>query len=458
MFEAWLGKIVNYVWGTPLALGLVGAGLILTFYMGGIQWRGFLHAIKVIRGAYDRKDDPGEITHFQALSTALSATVGLGNIAGVAVAIQMGGPGATFWMILTGLVGMATKFTECSLGCIYRKVDEKGVVHGGPMHYIMAGLGSRFKPMAIFYAFAGIMASYGAANMFQTNQAADLLNKNFGVPRLATGLVISFLTGIVIIGGIKRIGSVAAKVVPTMANIYVLGALVVIIMNIEKIPEMFGLILNSAFSGTAVVGGAAGIAVRTVMIQGIRRACFSNEAGVGSAAIAHSAARTDQPVREGIVALLEPFIDTVVICTMTSLVLVITGVWTTSPEEIKGAALTAMAFDQVIPGFGKFFVPVAVGLFAYSTLISWSYYGERCTDFLFGPKGIIPYKVIFCIVAVIGSVWELGAVVAFSDIMLALMVIPNLIAVAFLAKKVKGAVNEYFAKLKAGEFDIPEKS
>ncbi|MCZ6514304.1 MAG: alanine/glycine:cation symporter family protein, partial [Acidobacteria bacterium] len=369
-----------------------------------------------------------------------------------------GGPGATFWMILTGLVGMATKFTECSLGCIYRKVDEKGVVHGGPMHYIMAGLGSRFKPMAIFYAFAGIMASYGAANMFQTNQAAELLKMNFGVPRLATGLVLSFLTGIVIIGGIKRIGSVAAKIVPTMANIYVLGALVVIIMNIEKIPEMFGLIFNSAFSGTAVVGGAAGIAVRTVMIQGIRRACFSNEAGMGSAAIAHSAARTDQPVREGIVALLEPFIDTVVICTMTSLVLVITGVWTLSPEEAKGATLTAMAFDRVIPGFGKFFVPVAVGLFAYSTLISWSYYGERCTDFIFGPKGIIPYKIIFCIAAVIGSVWELGAVVAFSDIMLALMVIPNLIAVAFLAKKVKGAVNEYFAKLKAGEFDIPENS
>lgn len=452
--NAFLSATVGYVWSLPLAILLVGAGITLTFLFRGIQWYGFAHAIRVIRGKYDRKDDPGEITHFQALSTALSATVGLGNIAGVAVAVQMGGPGATFWMIVTGLVGMATKFTECSLACMYRKVDANGEVRGGPMYYIEDGLGRSFKPMAIFFAFAAIMASFGAANMFQTNQAAALLEENFGVPRLATGLTLAVLTGAVIVGGIRRIGRVTAKVLPAMAFVYVTGALIVILANIGDIPEMFGMIIGGAFSGKALAGGAAGIAVRTALVQGVRRACFSNEAGLGSAAIAHSAARTDQPIREGVVALLEPFIDTVVICTMTSLVIIITGTWQTGSAELSGVKMTAAAFESALAGFGQYFMPVAVTLFAYSTLISWSYYGERCVNYIFGRKGILPYKLIFCVMAFLGAVWELAPVVNFADIMLALMVVPNMIAISLLAKQVRKATREYFTKLKAGEFDL----
>ena len=452
--NAFLKTTAGYVWGLPLAILLVGAGLTFTFMFRGIQWYGFAHAIRVIRGKYDRKDDPGEITHFQALATALSATVGLGNIAGVAVAIQLGGPGATFWMIVTGLVGMATKFTECSLACMYRKVDANGEVRGGPMYYIEDGLGRSFKPMAISFSFAGIMASIGAANMFQTNQAAAILEGNFGVPRLATGVVMAVLTGAVIVGGIRRIGRVTAKVLPAMAIVYVTGALIVILANIGDIPEMFGMIIRGAFSETALAGGAAGIAVRTALVWGVRRACFSNEAGLGSAAIAHSAARTDQPIREGVVAMLEPFIDTVVICTMTSLVIIITGTWQTGSAELRGVNMTAAAFESVLAGFGQYFMPVAVTLFAYSTLISWSYYGERCVDYIFGRKGILPYKLIFCVMAVVGAVWDLVPVVNFADIMLALMVIPNMIAISLLAKKAREATREYFSKLKAGEFDL----
>ena len=452
--SAFLSTTVGYVWSLPLVILLVGAGFSFTVMFRGIQWYGFAHAVRVIRGKYDRKDDPGEITHFQALSTALSATVGLGNIAGVAVAVQLGGPGATFWMIVTGLVGMATKFTECSLACMYRKVDANGEVRGGPMYYIEDGLGKSFKPLAIFFAFAGVMASFGAANMFQTNQAAALLEGNFGVPRLATGVVLAVLTGVVIVGGIRRIGRVTAKVLPAMAYIYVTGALIVILTNSGDIPEMFGMIIRGAFSETAVAGGVAGIALRTAMVQGVRRACFSNEAGMGSAAIAHSAARTDQPIREGVVALIEPFIDTVVICTMTSLVIIITGTGQTGSTELSGVKMTATAFDTALAGFGQYFIPVAVTLFAYSTLISWSYYGERCVNYIFGRKGILPYKLIFCVMAVIGAVWELSPVVNFADIMMALMVFPNMIALVLLVKRVRKAAQEYFRKLKAGEFDI----
>ncbi len=452
--NAFLETTVGYVWSLPLVVLLVGTGFTLTLMFRGIQWYGFAHAIQVIRGKYDRKDDPGEISHFQALSTALSATVGLGNIAGVAVAIQMGGPGATFWMIITGLVGMATKFTECSLACMFRKVDVNGEVRGGPMYYIEDGLGKSFKPLAGFFALAGILASFGAANMFQTNQAAALLKENFGVPPLVTGLVLATLTGIVIVGGIRRIGSVTAKILPTMAYIYVIGALIVILMNLGDIPEMFGMIVRGAFSETAVAGGVAGIAVRTAVVQGVRRACFSNEAGLGSAAIAHSAARTDQPIREGVVALLEPFIDTVVICTMTSLVIIITGTWQSGSNQLSGVKMTAAAFDSALIGFGQYFIPVAVTLFAYSTLVSWSYYGERCVNYIFGRKGIVPYKLLFCVMAVVGAMWELAPVVNFADIMLALMVVPNTIAMFLLAKKVKKATQEYFSKLKSGEFDL----
>ncbi len=440
---------VGWVWGLPLVIGLLTAGISFSVLLKGIQFRGFKHAIDVVFGKYSNPNDPGQISHFQALCTALSATVGLGNIAGVAVAIHVGGPGATLWMILAGLIGMTTKFAECTLALKYRKVDSKGIVHGGPMYTIERGLGKKWKPMAVFFALACMISSYGASNMFQTNQVAAILNRNFGIEPALTGIALAILTAIVIIGGIKRIGKVAEMLVPFMGGIYFLGAFAVIVTHIDRIPEMIGLIFSGAFSGTAAVGGFAGASIRQVMVQGIRRAVFSNEAGLGSAPIAHSAAATKEPVREGVVALLEPFVDTVVICTLTAVVILLSGAWT---QEASGVELTAIAFDSAIPGFGAYFVPVAVFLFAFSTLISWSYYGERAADYLWGEKGIIPYKIVFCILAFVGAVWAIDPVLNFSDIMLGLMAVPNMIATVLLFPEVKKDTETYFSKLAKGQF------
>lgn len=438
-----LEHLVGYVWGLPMVILLVGTGLLLSFVLRGIQVRGFIHAVQVVCGKYKDPKAPGEISHFQALCTALSATVGLGNIAGVAVAISAGGPGAVFWMVLTGVVGMATKFSEVSISLMYRHIDDRGHVHGGAMHYIERGLGKKWKPMAIFFALACMCGSFGAANMFQTNQVASILAANFQVPPLATGLTLAFLTGIVIIGGIRRIGQVTSKLVPFMGGIYFLGASLVILMNLPLVPGLLQQIVVDAFTGTAAVGGFAGIAVREVLIHGVRRACFSNEAGLGTSPIAHSAATTNEPVREGVVALLEPFIDTVVICTLTALVILISGAWT---QEATGVELTAMAFDSALPGFGGYFVPVAVFLFAYSTLLSWSYYGEQAFSYLFGDKGVLIYKAAFCTAAVLGSIWAIDPILNFSDMMLGLMVVPNLIAVLLLLPKLRVEVDKYFKK------------
>lgn len=446
-----LEQIASFLWGTPLAIFLMGCGVYLSFILKFPQIWGFKHAIEIIRGKYDDPNAPGEITHFQALCTALSATVGLGNIAGVAIAIHMGGPGATFWMIVCGLIGMGTKFSECSLSLMYRNVDKDKTVHGGPMYYISKGLGDRWKPLAAFFAFACIASSYGASNMFQANQVAAIMQSSFGIEPILTGIVLTILTAIVILGGIRRIAKVTDKLVPVMAALYIGGCLFFIALNISKVPEMFSLVFTGAFSGIAAAGGAVGYAVKEAFVTGIRRACFSNEAGLGSAAIAHSAAATDEPVREGVVALLEPFIDTVIICTLTALVVVISGVYN---QDLSGVQLTAAAFDTAIPGFGTYFIPVAVFLFAYSTLISWSYYGERATDYLFGSKGIPAYRFIFCAFAFIGSIWKISPVLNFSDIMLALMAGPNLIAVLFLSSKLKVASDEYLRKYRAGEFKV----
>ena len=448
LIDQWLGVAVGYVWGLPLVILLVGTGLLLTFSLKGVQIRGFFHAIKVVMGKYDDSDAPGEISHFQALCTALSATVGLGNIAGVAVAIHAGGPGATFWMILTGFVGMATKFSECSLAVMFRRIDDHGEVHGGPMHYIDIGLGPRFKPLAVFFALACIGSSFGAGNMFQSNQVAQILTSNFAIPQWVTGLTLALMTGVVIIGGIQRIGQVTSKVVPFMGGIYVLGALAIIVLNFEKVPGLLAQIIGDAFTGTAAAGGFAGVAVRQVIVQGFRRACFSNEAGLGSSPIAHSAAATKEPIREGSVALLEPFIDTIVICTMTALVILISGVWT---QDINAVELTALAFNKSIPGFGDYFVPVAVFLFAYSTLLSWSYYGERAIDYLTNGKYLIFYKIFFCFCTFLGAIKSLGPVLSLSDILLGLMVIPNLIAVLLLFPKLKAETQRYFSQLKSGD-------
>ncbi len=457
--EAGLGVAVGYVWGMPLVILLVGSGLLFTFGLGFIQIKGFFHALKVVTGKYDNPDDPGEISHFQALTTALSATVGLGNIAGVAFAVKAGGPGAVLWMILTGLVGMATKYSECSLSVMYRKIEPNGEVYGGPMYYIVNGLGPKFKPLAVIFCICLISATFGAGNMFQTNQVAKILNGGFGVPNWTTGLVLAILTGAVILGGIKRIGSVTSKLIPLMGGIYVIGAMAVILLNYDKVGGLLYSIVHDAFTGTAVAGGAAGatikIALDQVIRQGVRRACFSNEAGLGSAPIAHAAASTNEPIREGVIALLEPLIDTVLICTMTALVILISGHWT--DPNLNGVELTAAAFESAIPGFGRFFVPTAVFLFAYSTLLSWSYYGETMVHFVSNPKkskrNILVYKILFCIVGFIGAIWKIGPVLNFSDIMLGLMVVPNLIAVWLLFPKLKQATNEYFNKLNTGAFD-----
>jgi AGCS family alanine or glycine:cation symporter len=443
--DKFMETLVGLIWNIPLVILLCGTGIVLSVLFKFPQFKGFIHAIDVIRGKYDDPKDPGEISHFQALTTALSATVGLGNIAGVAIAISMGGPGATFWMIVVGLLGMTTKFAECTLALKYREIDpDTGHVRGGPMYYISKGLGDKWKPVAAFFAFACVCSSVGAGNMFQTNQMANILNDNFGIEKWITGLVAAVAVGAVIIGGIKRIGSVTSKLVPFMGMIYIGGALLVIFANIDKVPHLLGQIVTQAFAPEAIEGGFVG-----VLIQGVRRACFSNEAGMGSAPIAHSAATTHEPVREGVVALLEPFIDTVVICTMTALVILLSGV-----TEGSGVVLTASAFDSGISGFGQFFVPIAVTLFAYSTLLSWSYYGEQATEYLFGPKAIMGYKILFCTLSFIGAIWKSGAVLNFSDSMLGLMVIPNLIAVAFLYPKLKEEVDRYFTKLKNNEFKV----
>ncbi|MEC9283501.1 MAG: sodium:alanine symporter family protein [Bdellovibrionota bacterium] len=457
--EVFLNQAVGIVWGPPLVILLVGAGLSLSIALGIVQIKGFKHAIDVVRGKFDDPNDPGEINHFQALCTALSATIGLGNIAGVAIAISFGGPGAVFWMIVVGLVGMATKFSECSLALMYRHVDEKGEVHGGPMYYIERGLGKAWKPMAVFFAIACLFATFGASNMFQTYEVATLMNSQFQIPNFVTGLVLAVLTGIVIIGGIKRIGSVTSKVVPVMGLIYIVGSLIVILSNASAIPGLLMMIIDGAFNGTAATGGFAGAGVATVITWGVRRACFSNEAGVGSSPIAHSAAATKEPIREGAVALLEPFIDTVVVCTMTALVILISGAWTDAVDpvtgnKLTGALLTAKAFDSAIPGFGKFFVPVAVFLFAYSTLLSWSYYGERALDYLTGGRGIVFYKIVFCVVAFIGAMWTQKVIISFSDLMYGLMVIPNVLAIAILSPKLLKESKSYFQRLKDGEFEV----
>lgn len=443
-------QFAGFVWGIPMVVILIGTGLFFTIYLGGLQFRAFAHAVKVVMGKYDNKKDPGEITHFQALCSALSATVGLGNIAGVAIAIHIGGPGATFWMISAGLVGMIVKFTESTLAVKYRKIDENGVVHGGPMHYIELGLGKMFKPLSIWYCLGIIFATFGALALFQSNQVAEIVNMSFGIDRLGTGIVLAVLTAIVIIGSIKKIAAVSSKLIPLMAGIYIIGSLFVIFSNFQNIPDMFIQIVGCALTGGAVGGACAGLAIQTVLIQGVRRACFSNEAGLGTSAIAHSAAKTEYAVREGVVAMLEPFVDTVIICTMTALVIISSGLW---QEDLNGIALTSNAFDLAIPGFGKFFLPVAVFLFAYSSLISWYYYGERSWDYLF--KGKVPlwsYQIIYCGLIVVGAIWSLDPVINFSDGVMGLLVVPNLIALLLMAPRVKKFAKDYFDRLKAGEF------
>jgi AGCS family alanine or glycine:cation symporter len=432
---------------------LIAGATFFTLRFGFINLRAFKHAWVVTTGRYDNPDDPGEVTHFQALSSALSATVGLGNIAGVAVAVAMGGPGAVFWMIVAGFLGMSSKFTECTLGQMYREVGDDGHILGGPMRYLEKGLGQLGVPrlgkvLAVFFAIMCVGGSFGGGNMFQANQSYAQVSSVLpffggGWGALAYGVLLSFLVGVVIIGGIRRIGQVAGFIVPVMCGIYLVAGLFIIVSNFDQVGPAFGKIVGEAFTPKAGFGGLLG-----VLVTGFRRAAFSNEAGVGSASIAHSAAATDEPVREGVVALLEPFIDTILVCTMTGLVVVITGAYESGGHE--GVLMTSKAFATVLPWFPKV-LSLAVFLFAFSTMISWSYYGERCWTFLFGPQFSMLYKVIFLGFVVFGSVLKLGNVIDFSDLMILGMSFPNILGAVLLSGKVRDALKDYWGRYKSGE-------
>ncbi|MEP2774513.1 MAG: alanine/glycine:cation symporter family protein [Luteolibacter sp.] len=443
-----------------ILLWLGGSAVILTLTFKFVNLRSFGLALRTVRGKYSSSSDPGEIPHFQALASAVSATVGLGNIAGVAIAINKGGPGAAFWIVLLGLLGMTSKFAECTLGVKYRKIDKEGKVMGGPMLYLSHGLAERGlaplgKTLAVIFSILCIGGAFGGGNMFQINQAtSQLVNVTggeagfFGENRWVFGVIVAFLVGMVIIGGIARIGKVTSKLVPFMTVTYVVGCLVVIFEHWDKIFSTFGLIFSSAFSGEAMAGGAIG-----TMLIGIQRAVFSNEAGVGSAPIAHAAVKTRFPASEGLVALLEPFIDTVVICTMTALVIICTGDYLHTGKD--GITITSESFSSVIPWF-KYVLSVAVVLFALSTLISWSYYGLQSWKFLFGKSRAadITYKLLFCLVVVIGAAMAPGNVIDFSDAGLLGMCFPNLIGVFLLLPVVKSELKKYMSYVKrvdAGE-------
>ncbi len=565
-----LGKIAGYIWSMPLVILLVGSGVYFSIRLVFPQFRRIGHSIAVARGKYDNPDDPGDITHFQALCAALSATVGVGNIAGVAIALHAGGPGAIFWMWVAALFGMVTKYAECTLSQKYRVIHSNGTISGGPMYYIEKGMGSRFKWMAIVFASCGLIATFGGGNMVQSNSmtiaftdqfatqkfynstplskmnngketgiaqdtmfivkvsdgktievdisraktVSDLLNaindhpenmsrvtmaeiatdrnsieftdltdgkheftlasanggkliKDLGfingegninklsngkistvIPdklllRAVLGVAISAIVGMVIIGGIKRIGKVASKLVPVMSAIYVAGALFIILWNYDRIADSFYLIFKHAFTPTAATGGFAGATVLYAITWGVRRAAFSNEAGLGSAPIAHAAAKTKEPVREGLVAMMGPLIDTLIICTMTALVIIITEEWTGKADS---SVLTKNAFNAGIPYFGGVIVAIGLILFAISTAISWSYYGDRCAEYLFGSRAIMPYRCVYVVALFVGAMVQLEFVWNFSDITLGLMAIPNLIAIIALSGVVISLTKDYFSR------------
>ena len=441
----WTGQLSGLLWGNGLTLLiLLGMGLYLTLRMGFVQLRGFSHALALVSGRYSRSTDTGQISHFQALSTALSATVGTGNIAGVATAISLGGPGALFWMWVTAFFGMATKFTECTLALKFREIDPHGEISGGPMYTLLNGL--KMKRTATLFASFALIASFGIGNMVQANSVVDGLGYMLPQVRdnawLAGGLM-AFLVGLVILGGVTRIAHVASAIVPVMAVLYISGAVLVLINNAAQVPAALATIFNHALNPWAVGGGAVGEAIR----WGVARGLFSNEAGLGSSPMAHAAARTNEPVREGLVAMLEPFIDTLVICTMTGLVIVVTGAYQVQQEGLVGAALTAYAFESSLGTSGAAVVGIGLSLFAFSTIIAWSYYGDRSARFLFGESAVRPYRVVFTFLVLIGAAVPLQLVWNVADVTNILMALPNLFSLAMLAGLVQRMKNAYFSGL-----------
>ncbi|MEC8839740.1 MAG: sodium:alanine symporter family protein [Candidatus Neomarinimicrobiota bacterium] len=433
IFSGWIAM--------PLTITLIGTGIFVTISLGFIQIKRLRHSFEVVLGKYDDPDDEGDVTHFQALSAALSATIGIGNIAGVAIAIRLGGPGALFWMWVTALLGMALKYAECTLSHRYRVINEDGSASGGPMYYIEKGLGPKWKSLAVFFASCAVICSFCTGNMNQANTIAQTF-ASYNVPIWFSGLFIAFLVGLVIIGGIKRIAAVASRLVPTMAILYVLGALIILINHSNYILPSFISIFKEAFSLEAGWGG-----LLTVIMWGVRRGLYSNEAGQGSAPIAHAAAKTKESAREGAVALMGPFIDTIIVCTMTGLAILSTNVLNTT--DLTGALLTREAFRSgfsFAPDIGSFIVNIAVLLFAYTTMVAWSYYGDRSIEYLAGPKAIKPYRWVYVFFNFLGAVLPLTFVWNFGDIALSLMTIPNLIGVILLTGSLKKITSDYFNK------------
>jgi len=443
-----LDIIDAYLWGHFLAFILLAVGIFLTLRLKFIQFRLFFHGISCVSGKWDDKDDKGEITYFQALSTALSATIGTGNIAGVATAIAAGGPGAVFWMWITALLGMSTKFTCCMLAVRFREIDKEGIVAGGPMYYLDKGLGNRF--LAVLFAIFTAIASFGIGNMVQANSIVDpfihRVDKELYryIIALGIGIIMAILVGIVIIGGVKRIAKVAEKIVPFMALVYVVTAIIIIFLNIDKLFFVLKLIISSAFGIDSIKGGIAGYSVMKAMQFGIARGVFSNESGLGSAAIAHAAAKTKEPVREGAVAMLGPFIDTIIICSMTAFVILISGLY--DDGALNGAALSAAAFNKALPGIGTHVVSFGLVLFAFTTIIGWSYYGDRAIYYLFRKKRKTAtriYKWLYVIMIPVGACVPLKLVWTLSDITNGLMAIPNLIGLVGLSGYVYEMIEDY---------------
>ena len=438
--EAFVGKVGAFAWGPPMLILLVGTGLYLTLALRGVQFRklGYSLWLALVKRKED-SDEPGDITHFQALMTALSATVGTGNIAGVATAIAAGGPGALFWMWITGLVGMATKYGEAVLAVKYRVKDEAGNMSGGPMYYISKGLG--WKWLGTLFAIFASVAAFGIGNMVQSNSVADAVEATFHIPFYVTGIVLMVLTALVVLGGIKSIGRVAGVVVPVMIIFYAVGALAIIAMKFAAVPAAFALIFKHAFTPTAASGGFAGAAVMLAIRMGVSRGVFSNESGLGSAPIAAAAAQTKHPVAQALVSMTQTFIDTLVVCTMTGLVLILTGAWDSGKT---GAELTSFAFQNGFIG-GQYVVTIGLVLFAYSTILGWCYYGEKSIEYLFGIGAVKPYRYLFVLVVGLGAVAKLNFVWALSDTFNGLMAIPNLIGLLALSPVIIKLTRDYFA-------------
>lgn len=442
-----LGKVNDFAWGWPLLVLLLGTGLLLTVRLGLIQIVKLPKALKLIFTAKNHGD--GDINSFGALCTALAATVGTGNIVGVATAIAAGGPGALFWMWIAAFIGMATKYAEGVLAIKYRTVDANGQMSGGPMYYILNGMGKKFKPLAVFFAFSGVLvALLGIGTFSQVNSITSSINSLTGLSPKIISIIVAALVGLIVIGGIKNISKISSKIVPIMAILYLIACGVILAVNFEAIPSAFMTIISSAFTGHAAMGGFTGAVMKDAISKGVARGVFSNESGLGSAPIAAAAAKTHWPAEQGLISMTGTFIDSILICTLTGLTLVITGIWTT---DTSAALMTQGAFSTVFGSFGGATLSICLVLFAFTTILGWNYYGERCIEFLFGVKGIKPYRLVFVLMVALGGFLQVQLVWTIADIVNALMAFPNLIALLALSGVVVKETKAYFNHLKQEE-------